>query len=60
MLLGEAEAEMRAQGYDRAQLWTLEGSPAERLYTAMGWQRDGRREIYPPMGLDVVAYVKAL
>jgi GNAT superfamily N-acetyltransferase len=60
MLLDEAEAEMRAQGYDRAQLWTLEGSPAERLYTAMGWQRDGRREIYPPMGLDVVAYVKAL
>jgi GNAT superfamily N-acetyltransferase len=60
MLLDEAEAAMRAQGYGRAQLWTLEGSPAEGLYAAMGWQRDGRREVYPPMGLDVVAYVKAL
>ena len=36
---------------DRAQLWTLEGSPAERLYTALGWARDGRRDVYPPMGL---------
>ena len=59
-LLGHAEAAMVQQGYGRAQLWTLEGSPAERLYTAAGWRRDGRREAYPPMGLIVVAYVKQL
>lgn len=59
-LLDAADAAMRAAGYDRAQLWTLEGSPAERLYTALGWSRDGRRDVYPPMGLDTVAYVKAL
>jgi GNAT superfamily N-acetyltransferase len=59
-LLDAAEAAMRAGGYERAQLWTLEGSPAERLYSALGWVRDGRRDVYPPMGLDVVAYVKAL
>jgi GNAT superfamily N-acetyltransferase len=59
-LLGAAEEAMRAAGLDRAQLWTLEGSPAEQLYTALGWRRDGRRDVYPPMGLAIVAYVKAL
>jgi GNAT superfamily N-acetyltransferase len=59
-MLDAAEAEMRAVGYDRAQLWTLEGSPAERLYSALGWARDGRRDVYAPMGLAIVAYVKAL
>ena len=51
---------MRAAGYDRAQLWTLEGSPAEQLYSTLGWTRDGRRDVYPPMGLAIVAYVKTL
>ena len=59
-LLAEADEAMRAAGFDRAQLWTLEGSPAERLYTALGWTPDGRRDIYPPMGLPIVAYVKTL
>ena len=59
-LLDAADAAMRAGGYERAQLWTLEGSPAERLYSALGWSRDGRRDVYPPMGLDTVAYVKTL
>lgn len=59
-LLDAADAAMRAAGYDRAQLWTLEGSPAERLYTALGWRRDGRRDVFAPMGLATVAYVKAL
>ncbi|HEU4976871.1 MAG TPA: GNAT family N-acetyltransferase [Baekduia sp.] len=59
-MLEAAEAAMRDAGFDRAQLFTLEGSPAERLYTALGWQRDGRREPYPPMDVQVVAYVKAL
>ena len=59
-LLGAAEDAMRAAGFGRAQLWTLAGSPAESLYTALGWTPDGRRDVYPPMGLDTVAYVKAL
>ena len=59
-MLAAADAAMRAAGYDRAQLWTLEGSPAERLYSALGWVRDGRRDVYPPMGLAIVAYVKPL
>jgi GNAT superfamily N-acetyltransferase len=59
-LLGAADAAMLAADFDRAQLWTLEGSPAEQLYTALGWRRDGRRDVYPPMGLDTVAYVKTL
>jgi GNAT superfamily N-acetyltransferase len=59
-MLAAAEAAMRAAGHDRAQLWTLEGSPAEQLYTALGWRRDGRRDVFPPMGLTTVAYVKPL
>lgn len=59
-LLDAADDAMRAAGYDRAQLWTLEGSPAEQLYVALGWRRDGRRDVFPPMGLATVAYVKDL
>jgi GNAT superfamily N-acetyltransferase len=59
-LLEAADTAMRTAGYDRAQLWTLEGSPAERLYAALGWARDGRRDVYAPMGLSIVAYVKTL
>ena len=59
-LLGEAERAMRAAGYREVQLWTLEGSPAEQLYAALGWRRDGRRRLYPPFDLDTVAYVKTL
>jgi GNAT superfamily N-acetyltransferase len=59
-LLDAAEEAMRASGYDRVQLWTLEGSPAEKLYAALGWERDGRRDVFAPMGLPTVAYVKTL
>jgi GNAT superfamily N-acetyltransferase len=59
-LLADADRYMIAAGFDRAQLWTLEGSPAEQLYAALGWVRDGRRDVYPPMGLHVVAYVRGL
>jgi GNAT superfamily N-acetyltransferase len=59
-LLATAQEAMRANGFERAQLWTLAGSPAERFYTAMGWSPDGRRSDYPPMKLEVVAYVKDL
>jgi GNAT superfamily N-acetyltransferase len=60
LLLDAADAAMRAAGYERAQLWTLLGSPAEQLYRALGWTPDGRRDVFPPMGLETVAYVKAL
>jgi GNAT superfamily N-acetyltransferase len=59
-LLDAADDAMRAAGYARAQLWTLEGSPAERFYVALGWARDGRRDVFAPMGLPTVAYVKTL
>jgi GNAT superfamily N-acetyltransferase len=59
-MLAAAEEAMRVAGHDRAQLWTLEGSPAEQLYAALGWSRDGRRDTFPPMGLATVAYVKPL
>jgi GNAT superfamily N-acetyltransferase len=59
-LLDAADDAMRAAGHERAQLWTLEGSPAEQLYAALGWRRDGRRDVFPPMGLATVAYVKPL
>jgi GNAT superfamily N-acetyltransferase len=60
LLLERAEAAMRDAGYQRAQLWTLEGSPAERLYAALGWTADGRREHFPLMDLPIVAYAKPL
>jgi GNAT superfamily N-acetyltransferase len=60
LMVDAAEDAMRAAGFTRAQLWTLEGSPAERLYTALGWERDGRRDTFGPMDLNTVAYVKAL
>ena len=59
-LLDHAEAQMRVDGYAREQLFTLLGSPAERLYAALGWRRDGRVEDYPPMRLKAVGYVKDL
>jgi GNAT superfamily N-acetyltransferase len=59
-LLDAAEAAMRERGLERAQLWTLEGSPAEHLYTALGWRPDGRHDVFPPMGLPILAYVKTL
>ncbi len=60
-LLGLAEDAMREQGYERARLWTAEGSPAERLYTALGWTRTGDRDRHPRLGgLTLVKYLKSL
>jgi GNAT superfamily N-acetyltransferase len=59
-LLDAAEAAMVAEGYARAQLWTLAGSPAEDLYAALGWARDGRNDHHAGMGHDLVGYAKAL
>jgi GNAT superfamily N-acetyltransferase len=59
-MLDRAEAEMRARGYLRERLWTPLGAPAERFYAARGWERDGRREWHPWIGLEVVGYARDL
>ncbi|HYF28461.1 MAG TPA: GNAT family N-acetyltransferase [Baekduia sp.] len=59
-LLAAAEDAMREQRYERARLVTLEGSPAERLYAACGWERTHVRDVFAPMGLPTIQYVKAL
>ena len=59
-MLDRAEAEMRAHGYTRERLWTPLGAPAERFYQARGWERDGRREWHPWIGLEVVGYAREL
>lgn len=59
-LVAELEDRMRAAGLVRARLWTLEGSPAEVLYTSCGWTRTDERDPDHPMGVPVVQYVRAL
>jgi GNAT superfamily N-acetyltransferase len=59
-MLSLAEEEMLARGYVREQLWTPEGAPAEQFYAARGWERDGRREWHPWVGLEMVGYSKEL
>ena len=59
-MLGSAHVAMLERGYVRAQLWTPEGAPAERFYTALGWSRDGRRAWHPWVGLHVVGYARDL
>ena len=58
-MLSLAETEMMARGYVREQLWTPEDAPAEAFYAARGWERDGRREWHPWVGLEMVGYSKA-
>jgi GNAT superfamily N-acetyltransferase len=60
VMLERAEQAMRARGFGGARLWTPEGAPAERLYRALGWVRDGRREWHDWLGLTVVGYEKPL
>lgn len=59
-LLAAAEEQMLNQSYRSAQLWTLEHSPAEQLYRALGWRLSGARDHYDPMDLPTVQYVKTL
>jgi GNAT superfamily N-acetyltransferase len=59
-MLALAEDEMRERYYSRAVLWTPDGAPAERLYTALGWARDGRRAWHDWVGVMVVGYAKDL
>ena len=59
-LMDRAEAEMVAREYVREVLWTPEGAPAEHLYRARGWERDGRSEWHPWVGLQMVGYARDL
>jgi GNAT superfamily N-acetyltransferase len=59
-MLALSEDEMLERGYRRAVLWTPEGAPAERLYTALGWRLDGRRAWHDWVGVMVVGYAKTL
>jgi GNAT superfamily N-acetyltransferase len=59
-MMDRAEAEMLARGYEREQLWTPEGAPAEAFYRSRGWERDGRGEWHPWAGLQMVGYARAL
>ena len=59
-MLEVAEDAMRERGFARAILWTPEGAPAERLYSSLGWELDGRRMWHDWVGVWVVGYAKAL
>ena len=59
-MMDRAEAEMVARGYVREQLWTPAGAPAEAFYGGRGWERDGRREWHPWVGLQMVGYAREL
>ena len=59
-MLALAEASMRERGFGRAILWTPDGAPAEKLYSALGWERDGRRMWHGWVGVWVVGYAKRL
>jgi GNAT superfamily N-acetyltransferase len=59
-MLEHAEAEMIVRGFVREQLWTPKGAPAEQLYVARGWRRDGRDEWHPWVGLAMVGYARNL
>jgi GNAT superfamily N-acetyltransferase len=60
LVLADLEARMAAAGCHRARLWTIEGSPAEKLYARAGWERTDRRTTHPPTGMGVVQYVRSL
>jgi GNAT superfamily N-acetyltransferase len=59
-LLDAAIDAMRGAGYARAQLMTIEGSPAEAFYRAQGWRRDGRDAFHQLVGLPAVGYALKL
>jgi GNAT superfamily N-acetyltransferase len=59
-LLGRVEEEMIERGFVREQLWTPLGAPAEAFYGSRGWERDGRTEWHPWVGLEMVGYARDL
>lgn len=53
-LLEESRRRMREAGFEEGLLWVLLGNqPAERLYEADGWRRDGATRIEDPYGPEV-------
>jgi len=59
-LLDAALEAMRAEGYRRAELNTPEGAPAERFYSARGWEREGGTAWHEVTRLATVRYVLEL
>jgi GNAT superfamily N-acetyltransferase len=59
-LLDTALDAMREQGYTSAQLNTPEGAPAEALYRAAGWRREGEPRFHQVVRLPSVRYVREL
>jgi GNAT superfamily N-acetyltransferase len=59
-LLDAALDAMREQGYVRVRLNTPEGAPAEALYRARGWQREGEASFHQVVRLPSVRYVREL
>lgn len=58
-LLARAVAELRAQGFARATLWTLRGNPqSTEFYEARGWRRDGAEK--DDRGFGQARYVREL
>ena len=55
-LLAAAVESMRAAGFVRARLNTPEGAPAERFYTAHGWQRGDTSRWHSVVQLQSVEY----
>ncbi|HWT91853.1 MAG TPA: GNAT family N-acetyltransferase [Solirubrobacteraceae bacterium] len=60
-LLERAVADLRAQGFARATLWTLEGNaPARRFYAAHGWKQASGRKEHRSLGAHEVRYARDL
>jgi len=59
-LLELAEEELLRRSYAMAALWTPADGPAERFYRRQGWHREGGREFFDRLGLDMVRYEKEL
>jgi GNAT superfamily N-acetyltransferase len=52
LLLDEATARMRDDGFEEAVLWVLRGNEsAERFYATAGWRRDGAERTEQPYGV---------
>jgi GNAT superfamily N-acetyltransferase len=60
-LLAHAEEQMRAHGYARAYLWTMEDNArSRRFYEREGWSFDGTRLLDDERRVMMVRYVREL
>jgi putative acetyltransferase len=58
VLLEHAEAWIRDDGHDQADLNVLEGSPAVRLYERCGWNPTGDRGHFDAFDMPTIGYAK--